>query len=95
VKPEQDASTSGTRDNALSNETRDDDLEGAVSTINEADDAAAPVPGVGDYHLSPDPSGGSCGHQQALRLREMILGKEYPSTLGSMSNLVLVLSRQS
>jgi len=44
------------RETTLQNEAQDDHLEGAVSTINEADDAAAPVPRLGDYRLSPDPS---------------------------------------
>ena len=33
-------------------------------------------------------------HRQALSLRERVLGKEYPDTLGSMNNLALVLSNQ-
>lgn len=33
-------------------------------------------------------------HRQALALRERVLGKEYPDTLGSMNNLASVLSSQ-
>jgi hypothetical protein len=42
--------SSGPRENALQSEAQNDYLEGAMSTINEADGAAAaPVPGLGDY----------------------------------------------
>jgi len=33
-------------------------------------------------------------HRQALGLKDTVLGKEHPSTLASMNNLALVLSRQ-
>lgn len=33
-------------------------------------------------------------HRQTLRLREIVLGKEYPDTLMSMNNLALSLHRQ-
>jgi hypothetical protein len=33
-------------------------------------------------------------HQQALQLREKVLGKDHPSTLQSMNNLALVLDKQ-
>jgi Flp pilus assembly protein TadD len=33
-------------------------------------------------------------HRQTLQLREMVLGKEHPDTLGSMNNLALSLRQQ-
>jgi hypothetical protein len=33
-------------------------------------------------------------HRQTLQVREMVLGKDHPATLGSMHNLALSLSEQ-
>jgi tetratricopeptide (TPR) repeat protein len=49
---------------------------------------------AGSYHITGNYSKAEAMNQQALRLKEKVLGKEHPDTLGSMNNLALSLRRQ-
>jgi len=49
---------------------------------------------AGSYHITGNYSKAEAMNQQALQLKEKVLGKEHPDTLGSMNNLASSLRRQ-